>query len=61
LQHRYGAALEYGKGVQKDLAEAAKYYKLAADQGDAFGQSRYASVLHGGKGVSQNVVEAAKY
>jgi serine/threonine protein kinase len=53
--------LEYGKGVSKDLSEAAKYYKLSADQCNSHGQNNYGSCLEYGKGVSKDLSEAAKY
>jgi TPR repeat protein len=33
--------LENGTGVARDREEAIKYYKLAADQGNAAGQFNY--------------------
>ena len=33
-QYDLGEAYYHGKGVDKDLFEAVKWYKLAADQGD---------------------------
>jgi TPR repeat protein len=43
------------------VIEAAKYFKMSADQGNQDGQSRYGLFLERGTGVEQNVIEAAKY
>jgi TPR repeat protein len=43
------------------LFEAAKYFKLAADQNHAVGQFNYGYCLSNGKGVEVDFVEAAKY
>jgi TPR repeat protein len=43
------------------LIEAAKYYKLSADQGNPFGQYNYGFCLTNGAGVERNLMEAAKY
>jgi serine/threonine protein kinase len=43
------------------LTEAAKYYKMAADQGDARCQVNYGLCLKNGDGVSKNFNGAAKY
>jgi serine/threonine protein kinase len=47
--------------VSQDLVEAAKYYKLSADQGDPFGQEYYGRCLEDGKGVAQDMTQAIKY
>jgi TPR repeat protein len=47
--------------VSINLPEAAKYYKLAADQGNSEGQRSYGLCLENGIGVSKNLPEAAKY
>lgn len=44
-----------------DLAEAARYYKLAADQGDAYGQNDVAQCYASGKGVAIDLAEAKRY
>jgi TPR repeat protein len=50
-----------GKGVSVNLSEAARYYKLSADQGNSNGQNRYGLCLELGKGVSVDLSEAARY
>jgi tetratricopeptide (TPR) repeat protein len=44
-----------------DLKEAARYFKLAADQNDAHGQFYYGFCLSRGQGVKIHKREAAKY
>jgi TPR repeat protein len=53
--------LEDGSGVSKDVAEAAKYFKMSADQGNSEGQWRYGRCLFGGCGVPKDLAEGAKY
>jgi hypothetical protein len=60
-QNEYGECFEDGKGVPKDLGEAAKYYKMSADEGNAAAQYSYGVCLENGKGVLQNLTEAAEY
>jgi hypothetical protein len=43
------------------LSEAARYYRLSADQGNVFSQLNYGRCLEFGKGVSIDLNEAAKY
>lgn len=43
------------------LAEAAKYFQLAADQGDSFAAYQYASMLLHGEGIEENQQKAALY
>ena len=38
LHQLVGVCYEYGTGVGKDEVEAVKYYRMAADQGDADAQ-----------------------
>ena len=49
-----------GQGVEQDHAEAMKWYRLAAEQGNAdrAGQSRHAGYAQWPKGVAQNYKEA---
>lgn len=46
---------------KKDYAEAAKWYKDAADNGDAEGARKYAAALAQGIGVEKNEAEANRY
>src|SRR5580704_280192 len=49
-----------GMGVPQDYAEAAKWFRKAAEQGDAHGQFLLCNMYFLGKGVSQDQTEAAK-
>jgi hypothetical protein len=60
-QNTYGLSLKYGAGVNEDLNEAAHYFKMSADQGNAFGQMVFGFCVEAGEGVKQNVSEAVKY
>ena len=50
-----------GQGVIQDYAEALKWYKLAAAQGDAGAQNTIGSMYSKGDGVIQNYAEALKW
>jgi TPR repeat protein len=41
----YGGCLLNGLGVSTNHTEAAKYFKLAADQGDLYGQLNYGQMV----------------
>jgi localization factor PodJL len=56
-----GARFTEGRGVKNDFAEAAKWYKLAADKGFALAQYRLANFLEKGTGVAPNIAEAKRY
>lgn len=46
---------------ERDLCEAARYYKMSGDQGDANGQYNYGYCLARGDGLEEAVCEAARY
>ena len=50
-----------GQGVPQDYAQAAKWFRLAADQGNADAQFHLGLMYYFGEGVSQDDVEAAKW
>ena len=50
-----------GNGVQADRAEAAKWYKLAADRGFAPAQYRLGNMYEKANGVERNLAEAKRY
>ena len=50
-----------GQGVPQDYAEAEKWWRLAAEQGDAPAQYNLASMYEDGQGVPQDYVEAVKW
>ena len=47
-----------GRGVPQDYAEAARWYRLAAERGDAQAQYNLGLAYARGEGVTQNAVEA---
>jgi TPR repeat protein len=47
-----------GKGVRQDLVEAVKWYRLAAEQGNADAQLNLGGMYREGKVVRQDHVEA---
>lgn len=53
-----GILYERGKGVPKDYAESAKWYRLAAVQGKADAQKHLADMYRKGNGVSQDFAQA---
>jgi TPR repeat protein len=60
-QNNYARCLERGIGVDRNLSEAAKYYRLSASQEYAKGQRNYSRDLRNGIGLGVNLIEAAKY
>ena len=50
-----------GQGVPQNYAEAVKWYRLAADQGNATAQFNLALMYANGQGVPQNYAEAVKW
>ncbi len=50
-----------GQGVARDNAEAAKWYRKAAEQGDAGAQFNLGVMYGGGQGVPQDYAEAVKW
>ena len=57
-QTNLGMMYETGRGVPQDFAEAVKWYKLAAANGDAAGQNNLGAALFAGRGTSKDVVKA---
>lgn len=57
----YANLLYLGKGIQVNLKEAAKYFKIAADKGDVNLIYQYGVMLMNGKGINVDYKEAAKY
>lgn len=64
LANQGDANAQYRVGVlyaeRKDLIEAARYYKMAADQGHAEARSRLASLTCNGLGVPKNMDECVR-
>jgi hypothetical protein len=50
-----------GQGVPQDFAEAAKWTRLAAEQGNTDAQSNLGGMLQYGHGVTQDYAEAVKW
>jgi TPR repeat protein len=50
-----------GRGVEEDLEEAARYYRLSASEENALGQWLYGSWRALGKGVDVNLAAAVGY
>jgi uncharacterized protein len=55
-----GQMLEHGKGVKKDLKQAAHWYRLAARRGNTPAQSRLGHFYLKGNGVGQDKITAYK-
>ena len=47
-----------GEGVPKDLEQALKWYRLAANQGNAFAQATLGDMYYQGQGVPKDYVLA---
>lgn len=60
VQYALGLMYGYGCGIQKNLAEAAKYYKLAADQNHVNAQIRLGWLHFKGEGVEKDERAAAE-
>jgi len=61
-QSQLGFMYEYGwGGVAQSYSEAAKWYRLAAEQGDVRAQVSLGMMYKEGKGVAQNFQESVKW
>ncbi len=60
-QNRLATMYSTGVGVTLDFAEAAKWYRKAADQGDTDAQNQLGSMYGNGQGVPQDNVEAYRW
>jgi hypothetical protein len=49
---------EKGNGIAQDYAEAVRWYRRAADQGDPAGQHNLGVMYRDGSGVLQDYVQA---
>ncbi|HPY32028.1 MAG TPA: tetratricopeptide repeat protein, partial [Verrucomicrobiota bacterium] len=56
-----GVCYRDGAGVACDLAEAVKWFRKAADQGDALGQFELGLCYRDGEGVARDRAEAVKW
>jgi TPR repeat protein len=53
--------LQFGKGVQENVIQAANYYYLSVEKGNAQAQWRFGNCLGHWIGVENNVIRAAYY
>src|SRR4051812_9254333 len=56
-----GFMFETGRGVPKNVTEAAMWYRRAAEQGDSLAQYSLGLLYDKGQGVPQDIVEANKW
>jgi TPR repeat protein len=60
-QNLLGDMYENGNGVERDPAQAAHWYRLAAEQGLADAQLNLGVLYENGEGVERSDVEAARW
>ena len=60
-QFNMAVLYDNGYGVEKNLAEAAKWFRLAAEQVLAMAQYNLGNMYASGQGVERDVAEAAKW
>ena len=60
-QNRLGEKFAHGEDVGRDLAEAARWYRLAAAQGHAGAQLNLGELYENGVGVERDPAEAARW
>ena len=60
-QNKLGNCYFYGDGVEQDINEAVRYYRLSAEQGYPNGQLNLGECYFYGDGVEQSFEEALKY
>ena len=62
-QAQFNIGLRYysGKGVTKDIVEAARWFRKAAEQGNAFAQHSLGNCYSRGSGVAKDLDEADKW
>jgi TPR repeat protein len=59
-QSDLGFRYETGRGVPQDYAEAVRWYRMAAEQGNARGQGNLGFMYANGQGVPQDYAEAVR-
>jgi len=52
---------QYGNGVKKDYAQAIRWYRLAAEQGDANAQYNIGKMYEHGLGIKRDYSEAIRW
>ena len=60
-QHALGVLALRGTAVSRDTAEAARWFRRAADNGDVAGEVEFAILLFNGDGVAKDETRAARY
>jgi hypothetical protein len=60
-QYNLGEMYKDGRGVPQDYAEAARWYRKAADQGIDWAQYNLGELYKDGRGVPQDYAEAARW
>ena len=60
-QYQLARRYKKGKGIEKDLAQAATYYERAAAQGHADAQLNLGVRYYNGEGVERSLQEAARW
>ena len=60
-QYKLGNAYSFGEGIRPDDAEAAKWYRRAAEQGHAAAQLNLGMAYTEGRGVPKDPAEAAMW
>ena len=60
-QYNIGLCYEYGRGVTQNYNEAVKWYRKAAEQGNASAQNNLGGCYYNGRGVTQDYYEAVKW
>jgi TPR repeat protein len=60
-QYLVGYDFQEGRGIAADLAEGARYYRLAADAGHVLAQNNLGVAYRDGNGVERDPVEAYKW
>jgi TPR repeat protein len=61
MQYNLGTCFSKGTGVAQDSGAAARWYRLAADQGLAMAQYNLGTCFSRGTGVPKNSAEAARW
>lgn len=61
LEALVGDAYYYGHGVSRDYGTAARWYRGAAEKGNAMAESTLGDIYYYGRGVPQDFVEAVKW
>ena len=60
-QNNLGVMYESGRGVERDDAEAVRWYRCAAEQEDALGQTDLGVMYENGRGVERDDAEAVRW